>query len=306
MRRSKRPRTAQKSWGRSDPSQRGRLLLKLADAIEAHADELIELEARDTGHPVRDARRLDVPAHLGLLPLFRRHGRQVRRVPAAGLSGLPQLCAARAGRRGRPDRAVEFSADVHQLEDGAGAGRRQHDRAEAGRADAAVDAAHRRADAGGRLSRRRRQHRAGLRPHRRRAACRASRRQEDRLHRLDRDRTAHRPGVGRRTSRRCSWSSAARGRTSCSPTPRSRRRSAGSAWAIFHNQGQACIAGSRIILHEKIADEFLERFIALAQSIRLGNQLDDDDRDGAADLQAAPGARAAFLESGDARKAARS
>jgi len=50
----------------------------------------------------------------------------------------------------------------------------------------------------------------------------------------------------------------------------------GSAWAIFHNQGQACIAGSRLIIHEKVADEFLERFIALASSIRLGNPLDPD------------------------------
>jgi acyl-CoA reductase-like NAD-dependent aldehyde dehydrogenase len=48
----------------------------------------------------------------------------------------------------------------------------------------------------------------------------------------------------------------------------------GSAWAIFHNQGQACIAGSRLILHEKIADAFLDRFIPLAKSIRLGNPLD--------------------------------
>jgi acyl-CoA reductase-like NAD-dependent aldehyde dehydrogenase len=48
----------------------------------------------------------------------------------------------------------------------------------------------------------------------------------------------------------------------------------GSAWAIFHNQGQACIAGSRLILHEAIADEFLDRFIALAGSIRLGDPLD--------------------------------
>jgi acyl-CoA reductase-like NAD-dependent aldehyde dehydrogenase len=48
----------------------------------------------------------------------------------------------------------------------------------------------------------------------------------------------------------------------------------GSATAIFHNQGQACIAGSRLVLHERIADEFLERFIALAKSIRLGNQMD--------------------------------
>lgn len=50
----------------------------------------------------------------------------------------------------------------------------------------------------------------------------------------------------------------------------------GSAFAIFHNQGQACIAGSRLLLHEAIADEFLERFIALAESIKLGNPLDPE------------------------------
>jgi len=48
----------------------------------------------------------------------------------------------------------------------------------------------------------------------------------------------------------------------------------GSAFAIFHNQGQACIAGSRLLLHEKIADQFLDKFLALAKSIRVGNPLD--------------------------------
>ena len=48
----------------------------------------------------------------------------------------------------------------------------------------------------------------------------------------------------------------------------------GSAFAIFHNQGQACIAGSRLLLHEDIADAFLERFVALAKTIRLGDPLD--------------------------------
>ena len=48
----------------------------------------------------------------------------------------------------------------------------------------------------------------------------------------------------------------------------------GSAFAIFHNQGQACIAGSRLLLHEKIVDEFTEKFLALTKSIRLGNPLD--------------------------------
>jgi aldehyde dehydrogenase (NAD+) len=51
---------------------------------------------------------------------------------------------------------------------------------------------------------------------------------------------------------------------------------AGSAFAIFHNQGQACIAGSRLMLHEDIADEFLDRFVALAKSIRLGDPLDPE------------------------------
>jgi aldehyde dehydrogenase (NAD+) len=48
----------------------------------------------------------------------------------------------------------------------------------------------------------------------------------------------------------------------------------GSAFAIFHNQGQACIAGSRLLLQEKIADEFLDRFLNLAKSIRLGDPFD--------------------------------
>jgi acyl-CoA reductase-like NAD-dependent aldehyde dehydrogenase len=48
----------------------------------------------------------------------------------------------------------------------------------------------------------------------------------------------------------------------------------GSAFAIFHNQGQACIAGSRLVLHESIAEEFLEKFVALAKSIKQGDPLD--------------------------------
>jgi aldehyde dehydrogenase (NAD+) len=48
----------------------------------------------------------------------------------------------------------------------------------------------------------------------------------------------------------------------------------GSAFAIFHNQGQACVAGSRLLLHEKIAGAFLDRFLPLARSIRLGDPLD--------------------------------
>jgi aldehyde dehydrogenase (NAD+) len=48
----------------------------------------------------------------------------------------------------------------------------------------------------------------------------------------------------------------------------------GSAFAVFHNQGQACIAGSRLLIQEKIADRFLDGFLKLAGSIRLGDPLD--------------------------------
>jgi aldehyde dehydrogenase (NAD+)/betaine-aldehyde dehydrogenase len=48
----------------------------------------------------------------------------------------------------------------------------------------------------------------------------------------------------------------------------------GAAFGIFHNQGQACIAGSRLLLQEGIADRFLEKFLDLAKSIRLGDPLD--------------------------------
>jgi len=48
----------------------------------------------------------------------------------------------------------------------------------------------------------------------------------------------------------------------------------GSAYAIFHNQGQACIAGSRLLVQDSIADKFLDRFLTLTRSLRVGNPLD--------------------------------
>src|SRR5438876_6000970 len=48
-------------WKRMAAAERGRLLAKLADAIEADGENLARLETLDTGHPVRDTRGLDVP-----------------------------------------------------------------------------------------------------------------------------------------------------------------------------------------------------------------------------------------------------
>ncbi|MGC5561957.1 aldehyde dehydrogenase family protein [Streptomyces sp. FR-108] len=48
----------------------------------------------------------------------------------------------------------------------------------------------------------------------------------------------------------------------------------GTAFGIFHNQGQACIAASRLIVHESVKDEFLDRLVTLADSIRVGDPKD--------------------------------
>ena len=49
------------AWSRMSGMDRGRILLRLADLIEANAEELARLESLDTGHPIRDSRILDVP-----------------------------------------------------------------------------------------------------------------------------------------------------------------------------------------------------------------------------------------------------
>jgi acyl-CoA reductase-like NAD-dependent aldehyde dehydrogenase len=48
----------------------------------------------------------------------------------------------------------------------------------------------------------------------------------------------------------------------------------GALWATFFHQGQACESGTRLILPESIHDEFVERLIDRAKTIKLGDTLD--------------------------------
>ena len=48
-------------WAKMKPAERARLLWKLSDLMEAHADELAELESLDNGKPVTVAKAADVP-----------------------------------------------------------------------------------------------------------------------------------------------------------------------------------------------------------------------------------------------------
>src|SRR6056297_189278 len=50
----------------------------------------------------------------------------------------------------------------------------------------------------------------------------------------------------------------------------------GSVAGIFGASGQSCVAGSRLILHESIADQFLEKMSGIAKSIRIGDPMAED------------------------------
>lgn len=57
-------------WGTMPPAARARLMLRLADLLEAHADELAEIEALDQGKPKKMAALVDLPLSIEYLRYF--------------------------------------------------------------------------------------------------------------------------------------------------------------------------------------------------------------------------------------------
>lgn len=53
------------------------------------------------------------------------------------------------------------------------------------------------------------------------------------------------------------------------------------AFGIFFNQGEVCSANSRILVEASIKDAFLDKFVAKAQSMKVGDPLDADTQVGA-------------------------
>nr|ACZ51384.1 putative gamma-hydroxymuconic semialdehyde dehydrogenase [Pseudomonas sp. NyZ402] len=260
------------AWAAMGAAQRGRLLLKLADKIEECAEELAQLESLDTGHPIRDSRGLDVPRtaacfrYFGgmadkvegtVFPVDAGFLNYVQRKPIGVVGQIvpwnfplmftswkmgPALAAGNTVVL-KPSEITPLSTlRIAEL------------MKEVGFPDGVVNII----PGYG--------HTAG-------------------------QRLAEHPDVGKIDF----TGSTATGRRVVEASQGSLKRVQlelggkganivfadanldaainGAAWAIFHNQGQACIAGSRLILHKDIADEFLERFIMLARSIRLGDPL---------------------------------
>jgi acyl-CoA reductase-like NAD-dependent aldehyde dehydrogenase len=45
----------------------------------------------------------------------------------------------------------------------------------------------------------------------------------------------------------------------------------GAIAGIFAAGGQTCIAGSRLLVHDSVHDEFMERLVARTREVRMGN-----------------------------------
>ena len=170
-------------WSRMAAMDRGRILLKLADLIEANAEQLAQLESLDTGHPIRDSRILDVPRTAVTYRYF------------GGMADKFQgdVVPVEAGFLNYVSR--EALGVVGQVVPW------QHGGNEAGRDYAAVVVADCRADAGGRHARRCGQHGARFGQCRGAVHRRASRYCQDRFYRIDGDRSAHRAGLGRQSEK---------------------------------------------------------------------------------------------------------
>lgn len=261
------------AWSRMSGMDRGRILLKLADLIETNAEELARLESLDTGHPIRDSRMLDVPRTAGTFRYFggmadKFQGEQIPveagflnytlREPVGVVGQVvpwnfplmftswkmaPALAAGNCVVLKPAEITPLSSLKIAEL------------MAEAGMPDGVVNILPGLGSVAGQY-------------------------------------IAEHPGISKvaftgstATGRRIVQASAGnlkkvqlelggKGANIVFEDANLVAAVNGAAWAIFHNQGQACIAGSRLVLHEKIADAFLDKFIPLARSIRLGNPLD--------------------------------
>ncbi len=73
--------------------------------------------------------------------------------------------------------------------------------------------------------------------------------------------------------------------------------------AIFANKGEVCSAGSRLLLQSKIHDEFVERLVAKAKKMKVGDPLDPATEMGSQISQAQLDRILGYIRSGVAEKA---
>jgi aldehyde dehydrogenase (NAD+) len=261
------------TWARTAAASRGYLLLKLADAIEQRAEEFAQLESLDTGHPIKDSRALDVPRtaacfrYFGgmadkvqgsVVPVDEGFLNYVERQPLGVVGQIVpwnfplMFCAWKMGPALAAGNTVVLKpSELTPLSTLRLAALMDEVGFPKGVVNIVPGFG---ASAGERLA---------THPDVAKIAFTGS------------------TAVGRRiveysasNLKRVQLELGGKGANIVFDDANLLAAVNGAAFAIFHNQGQACIAGSRLILHESIADEFLHRFTELARSIKLGNPLD--------------------------------
>jgi aldehyde dehydrogenase (NAD+) len=262
-------------WRAMAAADRGRLLLRLADAIEANADELARIESLDTGHPIRDTRGLDVPRtaatfrYFGgmadklqgsVIPVERGFLNYVTREPVGVVGQIvpwnfpvmftswkmgPALAAGNCVILKPAELTPLSSLRIAEL------------MREVGFPPGVINVLPGLGPVAG-------QYLAGH-PRVAKIAFTGS------------------TATGRRiveassgNLKRVQLELGGKGANIVFDDADLPAAIGGSAFAIFHNQGQACIAGSRLLLHERIADRFLDGFLALASSIRVGDPMNPE------------------------------
>ena len=246
----------------------------IAVAVEEQLEELAVLEARNAGKPIADAR-----GEMGMVAdVFRYYAGAPERpigdtIPVAG--GLGLTVREPLGVVGLII-AVELPAGDRRLEAGPGARRRQHRRAQAGRADAADRAALRAAGA--------------ARPGCPRACSTSSSgrarppaRASSSTPTWRRSPSPARPRSGATIAAGAAADDQARharaGRQVGQHRVRRRRpgRAAAAAapLAVFGNAGQDCCARSRILVERSALDRFMEALEEAVEAIVVGDPLDE-------------------------------
>ena len=266
-------REAAPGWRRMPAADRGRLLLKLADAIEADLDGLAMLETRDTGHPIRDTRGLDVPRTAATFRYFGgmadKHQGTVVPVEAGLLDYVVPEPLGVVGQIVPWNFPVMFTS--WKMAPALAAGNTVVMKPAEITPLSALRIAELMADAGfpdGVVN---------IVPGYGRTAG---------------QRIVEHPGIAKvsftgstavgksvaagaaKTLKQVHLELGGKGANIVFEDADLAKAVGGTAFGIFHNQGQACIAASRLIIHEAVAEEFLHRLVTLAKSIRLGDPKD--------------------------------
>lgn len=260
------------AWSRLAAADRGRLLLRLADAIEARAEEFAQLEALDTGHPLRDCRFLDVPRTVAcyryfggmadkvqgsVVPVEAGFLNYVKREPVGVVGQIvpwnfplmftswkmgPALAAGNCVVIKQSEITPLTTLKVAQL------------MKEVGFPDGVVNVV----PGYGQLAGQALAEHAGV----------------DKIAFTGSTATGRRIiAASQGNIKRVQLELGGKGANIVFADADLTAAVNGAAWAIFHNQGQACIAGSRLIVQRAVLDAFVARFVALADSIRLGDPL---------------------------------